>query len=89
MAAAAVAPNRLSMTPFRLGMQAVRTDRPSDIWNQIVLETANHVESEKLSNRGTAFDRLGMVKMGTLQVRISQQIMVSIGVSRGMEEILT
>jgi hypothetical protein len=39
-----------------------------------VLETESHVESENSSKSGAALDRLGMVKMGTLQIHISRNV---------------
>lgn len=51
MAATAVWPNKLSMTPLRLGMQTVSTERPRDICVQIMVETAFHVASSESPKR--------------------------------------
>lgn len=39
-------PSQLSKTAFRLGMQAVRIERPVEICSQMVGHIPDHVESE-------------------------------------------
>lgn len=48
MGAAATWPSQLSRIALRLGIHAVRIERPADICNQTVGQVADHVVSEYL-----------------------------------------
>lgn len=57
----------LSMTPLKLGMQAVKSDMFNEIWSHIVGVTAFHARSVWSCKKPSAVVREGNTRKGTLR----------------------